>query len=220
MMRAVRCLALAVVITGASLVPAASLAQAEGLPKPREFAVHMSADGVHARDSLASGRYRMQVRLPRRHSGLLMLVKPDRGYTRADLRADDRRRTPAANRRIRNNLRFFGGVDVHRGGSGVLWETLYAGRYWLIGFSTLKGFSIKTVHVHGAPFASSFPRVSATVDLIDRGRVRLDRTMPQTGRILIRNSSRRIDSVYFLPIRRGVSYREFLRAVVTSLEVV
>jgi hypothetical protein len=153
------------------------------------------------------------VRLPRRHSGILLLVKPDRGYTRADLRADDRRRTPAANRRIRNNLRFFGGVEVRRGGSGVLWETLYAGRYWLVGLSTLKGFSIKTVHVHGTPLASSFPRVSANIELIDRGRIRVDRTIPQAGRMLIRNSSHRIDAVFFLPIRRGVSYREFLRAV-------
>lgn len=214
-MRAVRCLILAVVaLVGASLVPAATVAQADRLAKPGDLRVRMSATGVHARESLASGRYRIHVHGPRRSFGILVLVKPDRGYTRADLRADDRRRTRAADRRIQENLRFFGGVQMQRGRTGVLWETLYAGRYWLVGLSNLRrGVAITTVHVHGSPFASTFPRVSAQATNGKRGIPRITRTIPQSGRILVRNTSRRDDSLWFLRLAQGVSYREFLRAV-------
>jgi hypothetical protein len=213
-MRAVRCLILAVALVGSSLIPAATVAQAERLAKPRDLRVRMSATGVHVRESLASGRYRIHVRAPRRGFGILVLVKPDRGYTRADLRADDRRRTRAADRRIQDNLRFFGGVQLPRGRSGVLWETLYAGRYWLVGLSNLRrDVSITTVHVHGSPFASTFPRVSAQATNGKRGIPRVTRRIPQSGRILVRNTSRRDDAMTFLRLAQGVSYPEFLRAV-------
>jgi hypothetical protein len=199
---------------GSSLVPAATAAQADHLAKPRDFRVRMSATGVHVRESLASGRYRIHVRAPRRSFGILLLVKPDRGYTRADLRTDDRRRTRGADRRIQENLRFFGGVQMRRGGTGVLWETLYAGRYWLVGLSNLRReVAITTVHVHGSPFASTFPQVSAQATHSKRGIPRITRRIPQSGRILVRNTSRRDDSMLFLRLAQGVSYREFLRAV-------
>jgi hypothetical protein len=213
-MGAVRCLILAVALVGSSLVPAATAAQADRLAKPRDIRVRMSATGVHVRESLACGRYRIHVRAPRRSSGILVLVKPDRGYTRADLRADDRRRTRAADRRIQENLRFFGGVEIRPGGSGVLWETLYAGRYWLVGLSDLRrDVAITTVHVHGGPFASTFPRVSAHATHIRRGIPRVTRRMPHSGRILVRNPTRSLESMLFLRLAQGVSYREFLRAV-------
>lgn len=213
-MRAVRCSILVIALVGSSLVPAAAMALADELPKPRELRVRLTTEEVQARESLTSGRYRIQVRAPGRSPGLLLLVKPDRGYTRADLRADNRRRSPAASRRIREGLRFFGGVEMRAGKSGVLWETLYSGRYWLVGLSArAPRVSIKTVHVHGTPFASSFPRVSAAADSVDRGRVRVTRRVPQSGRILVRNSSHRLDLMFFLPLERGVSYREFLRVV-------
>jgi hypothetical protein len=209
----VRCSLLAVVLAGSGGVSAGSIAHAEGLPAPRHIAVRLTASGVQAPDSVAAGRYRIQVRLPRRSPGLLVLVKPDRGYTRADLRADDRRGGAAANRRIRTNLRFFGGVETRGGGTGTLWETLYAGRYWLVGISAERprGFSVKTVHVHGSPFASSFPRVSGTVTSDDQG-LRVSRRIPQTGRMLVRNESRRLDAQFLVPLRRGATYAEFLRA--------
>jgi hypothetical protein len=213
-MRGVRFLVLAVALVGASLVPAATAAQADRLAKPRDLRVRISATGVHARESLASGRYRIHVRAPRRSFGILVMVKPDRGYTRADLRSDDRRGTPAADRRIQANLRFFGGVQMRPGRSGVLWETLYAGRYWLVGLTNLRrGVSITTVHVHGSPFASTFPRVSAQATNSRRGIPRITRRIPHSGRILVRNTSRRVDSMLFLRLAPGVSYREFLRAV-------
>ncbi|HEX2174413.1 MAG TPA: hypothetical protein VHG70_00765 [Nocardioidaceae bacterium] len=143
----------------------------------------------------------------------MLLVKPDRGYTRADLRADDRRGGREANRRISQNLRFFGGVEMGAGGSSTLWETLYAGRYWLVGLSARRPrVSMKTIHVHGTPFVSSFPRVSATATSLDQG-LRLSRRIPQTGRVLIRNRSDRLDSLFFVPLRRNATYADFLRAL-------
>ena len=49
------------------------------------------------------------------------------------------------------------------GSPGVLWETLYAGRYWLLGVTFHPGFAITAVHVHGTPQPSRFPRVSGSV---------------------------------------------------------
>jgi hypothetical protein len=209
MRRLVGCSLLAVLVGGAGVVPAASLVQAGDLPAPRPLNVRLSAAGVHAPDSLAAGRYRIEIRQPSRTLGSVTLVKPDRGYSRADFRADNRRQGPASNRRIRQNLRFFGGVELGRGGTGVLWETLYAGRYWLLGV-TERGLAIKTVRVHGFPSASTFPRVTAEATSFDQS-LQLTRHIPRAGRILIRNNSHRLDALLLLPLKEGVSYVEFLR---------
>ncbi len=212
-MRAVRCLLFAAALVASGIVPAASLAQADGLPAPRQVNVRVTSAGVRAPDSLAAGRYRMEIHGPRRGPSLLLLVKPDRGYTRADLRADDRRGGAAANRRIRTNLRFFGGAEMRAGGSGTLWETLYAGRYWLVGFTErARGLSMKTVHVHGTPSASSFPRVAAETTNTDAG-LQLTPSIPRAGRMLVRNTSPRLDFVFFLPLQEGATYADFLRSL-------
>ena len=108
----------AATVVAAALVPTSSTALAGGLPAPRQMSVRLTASGVKAPDSVVSGRYRVEVRAPRRSFGLMLLVKPDRGYTRADLRADDRGGA-AGIRRIRENIRFFGGVEVRPGRTGV-----------------------------------------------------------------------------------------------------
>jgi hypothetical protein len=212
-MGAVRSCLLAVALMASGIVPAAASAQAADLPAPRQLTVRLTSTGAHAPDSVAAGRYRIQVRAPRRGLGLLVLVKPDRGYTQADLHADARR-GPAGNRHIQQSLRFFGGVQTHAGGTGALWETLYAGRYWLLSFSSERPrrFSIETVHVHGTPFASSFPRVSAEVTSLDHA-LRITRRISATGRMLIRNDTAGTDSLFFIPLRRGATYEEFLRAL-------
>lgn len=212
-MHKVRCSLLAVTVVALGTLPAASLAQARGLPEPRQLTVRLSPSGVRAPDVLAAGRYRLNVRAPLHAPAVLQLVKPDREYTRADLRADGRRGTRAAARRIRANIRFFGGAEVRAGSSGALWETLYAGRYWMVGFGAgRRGFSIKTVHVHGTPTLSSFPRVSAEATGTRKG-LRLTRTTSQTGRMLIRNMSSRIDALVLLPLKKGVTYADFLRSL-------
>ena len=207
-MHKVSCALLTVALVGLGTVPAGSLAQARDLPAPRQITVRMAPSGVQAPDALAAGRYQLNVRTARHLPGLLQLVKPDRGYTRADLRADERRGRRGINR-IQANLRFFGGTEVRAGGSGALWETLYAGRYWLAGFGP-GGFSVKTVHVHGTPSPSAFPRVSAEATGTDKG-LRLSRTAPQAGRMLVRNVSNEIDALFLLPLKKGTTYADFLR---------
>jgi hypothetical protein len=209
MRRFTGCSLLAVAVAAAGVVPSASLAQARDLPAPRQINVRLSASGVHAPDSLTAGRYRIEIRERSHTLGSVALVKPDRGYSRADLRADNRRPGLASNRRIRRNLRFFGGVELIRGGTGVFWETLYSGRYWLLGF-TERGLAIKTVRVHGSPPASAFPRVTAQATSFDRG-LQLTRHIPRAGRMLIRNKSDRLDALFLLPLKRGVTHEEFLR---------
>ena len=156
-MHKVRCSLLAMALAGAGTMATVPVANADRLPAPRQVVVRVTTSGVHAPDSLHAGRYRMEVRVPQRSMGIVLLVRPDAGYTLADLRADARaarRPGDAANRRIRESIRFFGGTQVRPGSTGALWETLYAGRYWLVGFANSGRTTFETVHVHGTPTAS------------------------------------------------------------------
>jgi hypothetical protein len=210
-----RCSLLAIALAGAGTVAAVPVANADRLPAPRQVVVRLTKSGAHAPDSLHAGRYRMEVRAPREGAGLLILVKPDRGYTRADLRADARaarRAGDAANRRIRQSIRFFGGAEVRPGGTGALWETLYAGRYWLVGLTDSARVSFQTVHVHGTPTPSRFPRVTASASTTDSA-LHVTRSVPQSGRMLIRNTGHGIDDLWLFPLVRGATYDDFVRWV-------
>jgi hypothetical protein len=214
-MRSGLCATVLAALVGAGLMPVAGSVQAADAPAPRRLTVTVAKSGVRAPDSLAAGRYRMEVRVPGRARGLLVLVKPDAGYTRADLRRDSRRGGREATRRIWTSVRFFGGVEVGPQSSGVLWETLYAGRYWLVGFNAGRPRAelIETVRVHGSPFASSFPRVTAEAATSTPGALRLSRRAPRAGRILISNQSSHMDALFLLPLRRGADYGDFLRSL-------
>jgi len=210
-MHKVRCSALALALLATLTVVAVPGASAERLPGPRHMVVRLGTSAVHAPDSVRAGRYRIEVRTPENSPGLLMMVKPDRGYSLADLRSDVRRGTPASTRHFRRNTRYFGGVDMlNAGGTGALWETLYAGRYWMVGVTFHPGFSVKTVHVHGVPSPSRFPHVSGSVTTTDRG---LDSTrfVPQAGRMLIRNTGARLSFLVLLPLADGATYDDFIR---------
>jgi hypothetical protein len=209
----VRCSLLAMTVAVAGWTAAAPVANADRLPAPRHVVVRLAKTGVHAPDSLRAGRYKVEVRVPSRRPGILILVKPDRGYTRADLRADARaaaRGSGAANRRIRENLRYFGGAETTAGGSGALWETLYTGRYWLAGFTSVSRPTFKTVRVHGTPPVSRFPRVTASVRTKSNG-LRITRFVPQAGKMLVRNTGRGVDSLFMLRLTKGSNYDDFVR---------
>jgi hypothetical protein len=202
-MRVVRSSLVVTVLLGASLVPASSVAQANHLPAPRDLAVRLTPDGVRAPDTVRAGRYRLEVRAPRRAFATLMLVKPDRGFTRADLRH--------GSGNIGQRLRFFGGLTLRPGQTGVMWETLYAGRYWLVSETAGRRLRqrIQTIRVHGVPSLSRFPRVSAEAFNRDNG-ARITSRIPQAGRMLIRNTSHRLDAMVLLPLKDGFTYRDFL----------
>lgn len=191
------------VLLGASLIPAGSLAQANPVPAPRDFTVRLTPDAVQAPDSVRAGRYRIEVRAPRRALAHLTLVKPDRGFTRTDLRQ--------GRGDIGQRLRFFGGLTLRPGQTGVIWETLYAGQYWLVSQTAGRGLRqrIQTVRVHGVPTPSRFPRVSAEAFNRDNG-ARITSRIPQAGRMLIRNTSHRLDAIVLLPLKDGFTYRDFL----------
>ncbi|MDQ4085415.1 MAG: hypothetical protein M3165_06305 [Actinomycetota bacterium] len=202
-------------LAGLGMVPAASVAQ--DAPAPASARVRMSVHGVHAPGTLTAARYHLEVAAPRRFPGMLQLVKPDRGYTRAEFRADLRRQGwpggSAARRRLSTNLRYFGGAVVPATRTGSLWETLYAGRYWLIAPALVPGGSaITTVRVHGTPAPSRFPRVSAHVTGTDTG-LRLERRIPRAGRMLIRNTGTDLDAQFLVPLRGDATYADFLRWV-------
>jgi hypothetical protein len=192
------------VLVGACLVSPGSLAQADHLPAARDLNVRLKPDGAQARDSVRAGRYRIEVRTPRRAFGVLTLLKPDRGFTRADLRH--------GRGNVGKNLRSFGGLTLHPGQTGVMWETLYAGRYWLMSETFGPRPSrerIRTIRVHGTPSPSRFPRVSAEAFNRDNG-ARITARIPRAGRMLIRNTSPRLDAIVLLPLKDGFTYREFL----------
>jgi hypothetical protein len=192
------------VLVGASLVSPGSLAQADHLPAARDLTVRLTPDGVQTRDSLRAGRYRIEVRTPRKAFGMLTLLKPARGFTRADLRQ--------GHGNVEQNLRLFGGLTLYPGQTGVMWETLYAGRYWLVSqtFGRRSGRErIRTIRVHGTPSPSRFPRVSAEATNRDNG-ARITARIPRAGRMLIRNTSPRLDGVVLLPLKDGFTYHEFL----------
>jgi hypothetical protein len=72
------------------------------------------------------------------------------------------------------------------------------------------GVDIKTVRVHGTPAASRFPRVSANATGTNHG-LRLERQIPRTGRMLIRNNGRSADSLMLVPLRPDTTYADFVR---------
>jgi len=191
-----------VTLVGASLVPAGSVAQAGSLPAPRDLTVRLTPQGVRAPDAVQAGRYRIEVQAPRRAVASLMLIKPDRGFTRADLRQG---------RGSGQRMRFFGGLTLLPGQKGVMWETLYSGRYWLLSETSGRRDHqrIQTVRVHGVPSLSRFPQVSAEAFNRDNG-ARVTARIPRAGRMLIRNTSRRLDAVMLLPLKAGFTYHDFL----------
>jgi hypothetical protein len=190
-------------LLGSSLVPAGAVAQADHLPAPRDLTVRLTPQAVRAPDSVQAGRYRIEVRAPRRALASLTLVKPDRGFTRADMRA--------GRGNTGQRIRFFGGLTLLPGQSGVMWETLYSGRYWLMSetFGRRSHDRIQTIRVHGVPGLSRFPRVSAQAFNRDNG-ARISARIPRAGRMLIRNTSRRLDAVALLPLKDGFTYGDFL----------
>lgn len=207
-MHKVRSALLALAVVGLGSVPAGS--QARELPAPREVTVRVAPSGVKAPDALRSARYRLTLQAPRRVPALLQLVKPDRGYTRAEFRADVRRRGGVSDRRIMSHLRFFGGAELRAGQTGALWETLYAGRYWLMGVAARPGGqSIHTIRVHGTPSPRSFPRVSAEATGTESG-LRLSRTAPESGRMLIRNANNDVEALTLVPLTEGTTYADFI----------
>jgi hypothetical protein len=202
-------------LAGFSMVTGASVAQGQDASAPGSVRVRMSLNAVHAPDAVAAGRYRLAVAAPRRFPGFLQLVKPDHGYTRAEFRSDVRRSgrpgSRAALRRLSTKLRYFGGAVVPATRTGALWETLYAGRYWLVAPALRpSGLATTTVRVHGTPAPSRFPRVAAHATGTDSG-LRLERRIPRVGRLLIRNTSSGLDSQVMLPLRGDATYADFLR---------
>jgi hypothetical protein len=200
---------------GLATLPAISLAQAETVPAPDSVHVRMSRAGVHAPDTLSAARYRFGVQAPNRFPGMLQLVKPDRGYTQAEFRADVRRAGHRggmqALKRLLTKIRFFGGANVAPGRSGALWETLYSGRYWLMAPAMRPGgVDVETVRVHGDPTVSRFPRVSANATSTDRGLL-LERRIPHMGRMLIRNNADFADTLMLLPLQGDATYADFVR---------
>jgi hypothetical protein len=210
----VRCALLAAAVAGLAMVAAVPAANADRLPAPRQVMARLTSSGLHAPDSLRAGRYKVELRVPARMPGMLLVLRPDRGYTLAELRADARaavRGSHAANRRIRENLRYFGGTQTTAGGSGALWETLYSGRYWLVGFGAVSGRpTFETVRVHGTPAASRFPKVDASVTTTANG-LQATRFVPQSGRMLVRNTGRGADSLFMLRLTKGSTYDDFVR---------
>jgi len=208
----VRASVLAVTVVSAGLVPTVQVAQAESLPAPPTVRVGMSARSIRGPESLAAGRYRLQVRAPQHGFGRLQIVKPRPGYTVAQFRHDlvGAEGFP----RLRRNTRSFGGVNLHARGTGVMWETLFAGRYWLCGFTTQMQRipNITTVHVHGIPTASRFPRVTAEATNLERRGVRITRrSIPRTGNLLVRNRSHITNDILFLRLKPGFTYVDYLR---------
>lgn len=121
--------------------------------------------------------------------------------------------TGPALRRLSTELRYFGGAVVPPTRTGALWETLYAGRYWLMAPALRpEGMAITTVRVHGTPAPSRFPRVSAHATGTNTG-LRLERRIPRAGRMLIRNTSTDLDSQLMIPLKADATYADFLRWV-------
>ena len=202
-MRLVKSSLVVTLLLAASLAPAGSPAQADRVPAPGDLTVRVTADGVRAPESVQAGRYRIEVRAPRTLLASVLLVKPDRGFTRADLRR--------GRGDVRQSLRLFGGLNLRSGQTGVMWETLYAGRYWLVSQTVSRRFHqrIRTIRVHGSPSLSRFPRVSAEAIHRDSG-ARVTARIPSAGRMLIRNTSPRLDALVLLPLREGFTYRDFV----------
>ena len=207
----IRC-GLAVALACAGVVPAVPLAQADGLPAPRTVHVRMSARHIQGPHSLAAGRYRLQVRAPGHGFGQLLLVKPLPGYTVAQFKDDSVGAEGFP--RARRNTRLFGGINLHPGRTGAMWETLFTGRYWLCGFTPQHQRIpvVTTLHVHGAPTVSRFPRTVAEVASLPRLGLHLDRrSIPSTGQILVRNIATNPHSIDFMPLKPGFTYRDYLR---------
>jgi hypothetical protein len=202
-MRLVKSALVTTILLSASLAPLGSAAQAHHLPAPRDLTVRLTSDGVRAPELVQAGRYRIAVRAPRRALATLTLIKPDRGFTRADLRQ--------GRGNVGLRLRFFGGITLRPGQTGVMWETLYAGRYWLVTETAGRHLRdrIQTIRVHGVPGLSRFPRVSAEAFNKDNG-PRITSRIPRVGRMLIRNTSPRFDAVVLLPLKDGFTYPDFL----------
>lgn len=173
------------------LMAGPSAAQAENLPAPPRANVKVTHDAVHVPATLRSQRYRFVVRTPHRLGVELLLMRPDRGYTKREFARDGRladRGRIGAIRRISDNVRFFGGATADPDHDGVFWQTLYPGRYWAMNFAATqqRAGDIETIRVHGPTRATSWPGQDTRITTRDFGFTG-PRVLPRSGRMLIRN---------------------------------
>ncbi|MGH8970430.1 MAG: hypothetical protein ACRDV1_10830 [Actinomycetes bacterium] len=204
------------VLLGVGLMgaPAASAAAA---PAPARLLVTVDHGRVHMPSSLRSARYRFVVKAVGRADGV-QLVKPDRGYTkdefRADARRSDSRNRQVAKRAVRHmldNIRFFGGVNAERGDKAVFWETLYTGRYWVL---TQTSQRIREVRVHGSVRRTAMPAFDGTLRVRDGKITAAPRVLPRHGKFLVRSTGTQPHQLVLMrlaPGKTAADVKKFLR---------
>ena len=213
------------VLAAAGLVAAAPAAQAHPLPEPPRVTAAVSSTGVVTMPShLRSQRYRFVVTTNDRKDGAsLQLVKPNRGYTRAEFVRDFRRSHSenqkvalAALGRISTNTRLFGGAAAEPGKNGQFYMTLYAGRYWALDpdEKLRKAADLRTIHVTGTPKPTRWPGSDATVTAVHHERFTAPKTIPAKGTMLFRNRDTEPHFVVLAKLEKGktvADVRAFLK---------
>ena len=152
------------------------------------------ADG-HVRtvaSTLRPGLYRFVVEVPGGAQDGLQLVRPRAGYTVAEFTRDTdlvSRGTPTQVRRAQHRLeseaRLWGGVVVDGPATESFWQSLPAGRVWLV--SQRRPSEVRVVRVAGERRRTTVPGQDATVDVTEGSLTTTSATLPTVGTVLVRN---------------------------------
>lgn len=114
---------------------------------------------------------------------------------------------------MERNLRFLGGVNAGPKHTGHMWRIMRPGKLWA--FETSAGAAAKrilTVHVGGAPTATSPLRASGTVRAVKSVRwADMPSTLPHQGRVRFTNDSGDNHVMVMIKLAKGKTIADFRR---------
>ena len=182
--------AAALAVASGSVIGAAPASAAVAPPR-----VKVTIEAGHVRtaaSTLRPGLYRFAVEVPGGAEDGLQLVRPRAGYSVAEYVRDSELAsggTSAQGRRARHrleaNARLWGGVVVDGPATEVFWQSLPAGRVWLL--SQRRPTEVRVVRVTGERRRTSVPGQDAVVDVTDGALTTTAGALPASGTVLVRN---------------------------------
>jgi hypothetical protein len=146
-----------------------------------------------APDTLRPGLYRFAVEVPGGAPDGLQLVRPRAGYSAAEFARDSdlvSSGTPTqarrAQRRLDANARMWGGLVVDGPATENFWQSLPAGRVFLV--SQRRPREVRVVRVTGERRRTSVPGANAVIDVADGALTTTATALPTSGTVLVRNT--------------------------------
>lgn len=186
----------AAVAAGAAASPASAATHTRSTARPAAvvgnppgITVNMYATGLTMPAVLRSQRYGFTV-VARNGPATFQLLRPHAGLTKQQFLADVG--NPATLGKAIDEVTQLGGAASGGGLSGVFWETLYPGVYWVLdsnqlGSPALTYKTLKTVIVYGSTIPRTIPATNVAIGMYNFGFLNSPAVLPSYARVRLDN---------------------------------